>query len=184
MSRNKYAVARRSIWYMLRLLLLIAAVVALALGAFMSALYTSNIYIILVDGMQKRAACILQDGSVQDLSEYFTEEFIASDAALTSGAYDGFTVNNFDYRVDVERLRAYPWSATVRVQTLLRLASLSATANEEAAGKEPPAWQSGRYNVVFVKREGRWYIDEIVLIQENPAQSPLPTPDMSLQSAP
>lgn len=44
MPKNQYAIARRSIWYLLRTLLVIALIVVLCLTAFVTAMHISNIY--------------------------------------------------------------------------------------------------------------------------------------------
>lgn len=182
MSRNRYATARRSIWYILKILLVLVAAIALALGVFVAGLYTSNIYIILQDGMELRAECILQGGAQSDLTEYFTEDFIAQDTALSAGAYDQFTVSAFDYRLEVEKLFALPWEDTVDVRVVQKLASIAAAPNDQSENTLPPAlpeWPTTRCSVTFVRRDGRWYIDKITVLETDPAQKPLPTPDMS-----
>ncbi len=55
MSRNRYTVARKSIWYVLRTMLAIVAVVIIALYAFIGAMHVSNIYILVSEGMELRA---------------------------------------------------------------------------------------------------------------------------------
>jgi len=151
MARNKYAIARYSIWYILRILIVSVAVILLIMGVFSSAMHMSNIYIILVDGMDLRAECILQDGSVLELSNYFTENFLNRDEKLLGDAYSDFTVSSFDYRLEIERLLALPWSEKVEVQVVEKLVSVAYSNNADAADAELPAWATGRYRITFVK---------------------------------
>ena len=51
-DRSKYGVARRSIWYILRFVLIASVVVTLCYAALMEAMYVSNIYIIVTEGMR------------------------------------------------------------------------------------------------------------------------------------
>ena len=55
MPKNQYAIARRSIWYLLRTLLVIALIVVLCLTAFVTAMHISNIYILVTEGLELRA---------------------------------------------------------------------------------------------------------------------------------
>ncbi len=183
MGRNKFAVARRSIWYILRILLLIVVFVTLVLGVFTTGLYTSNIYIILQDGMEKRAECILNESDFTELTEYFTDDFLLTDTALQKDAYAGFTVSAFDYRVDAENLIAFPWESTVEIKVIEKLASISAVPSDQAEGTLAPAlpeWPTTRSEIQFVRRDGHWLINRITVLETNPAQKALPTPDMSL----
>ena len=64
MPKNQYAIARRSIWYLLRTLLVIALIVVLCLTAFVTAMHISNIYILVTEGLELRAGYILQGGEI------------------------------------------------------------------------------------------------------------------------
>ena len=67
-DRSKYGVARRSIWYILRFVLIASVVVTLCYAALMEAMYVSNIYIIVTEGMEMRADCILGNKSKAELT--------------------------------------------------------------------------------------------------------------------
>ena len=108
MSRNQYAIARRSIWYMLRTLLSVALVIVLCLGVFVTAMHISNIYILVTEGLELRAEYVLQGGEITALTEYFSEEFVAKDPALYDGAYADFKVTNFIYKLEIKSLFALP----------------------------------------------------------------------------
>lgn len=181
MARNQYTVARKSIWYVLRTLLVIVALVVAALYVFIGAMHVSNIYILVSEGMEKRAACILEGSSVNELTEYFTEDFVAKDTALYDGAYSDYTITNFIYKLDVESLFVLPWDTAASMKVTERLLSLSGTPNQGmSADAAVPAWDSARYSVRLRRINGRWYINDIILLAPNPAQTPKPTPNMSL----
>ena len=168
MPKNQYAIARRSIWYLLRTLLVIALIVVLCLTAFVAAMNISNIYILVTEGLELRAGYILQGGEISSLTEYFTESFIAQDPALYDGAYSSFSVTNFIYKIEVKSILALPWgsSATVKVY-------------EKMLDAQLPQWIPATYNVKLKRVNGRWYISDMILLKQNPAEKPLPTPDYS-----
>lgn len=185
MPKNQYAIARRSIWYLLRTLLVIALVVVLCLTAFVTAMNISNIYILVTEGLELRAGYILQGGELAPLTEYFTENFIAQDPALYDGAYAGFNVTNFIYKIEVKSLITIPGNSTATVKVYEKLLSLSGSPLEGADPEaQLPQWTPATYNVKLRRTDGRWYISDMILLEQNPAEEPLPTPDYSLVSTP
>ncbi len=184
MSRNKYAVARRSIWYVLRTLLITAAIVGICLGVFVEGMYVSNLYILTTEGLEARAECILKDGPVLELTEYFTEDFVRNDNALYQGLYDAFTVSSFDYRIEVEGITVMPWNRRASMQVLTYLAAVNAAANDPDSGAELPEWAAGRYLLAFARDGSRWYITGMTLLEADPEMEPVPTPDYSLLPSP
>ena len=184
MSRNKYAVARRSIWYVLRTLLIITAIVALCLGVFVEGMYVSNLFILVTEALEQRAECILTDGAVLELTEYFTEDFVRNDTELYAGLYDAFTMASFDYRVDVEKINVLPWYNRATMQVLTQLAAVNASANDPDSGAKLPEWASARYAVTFARDGSRWYITGMTLLEKDPVLEPVPTPDYSLLPSP
>ncbi len=182
MARNRYKIARRSIWFVLRTLLIVAGVVALCLAVFVEGMHVSNLYILAIEGLEARAETVLKGGEILELTTYFTEDFINNDPALYRDDYEGFTVASFDYRVEVRSFFVLPWSVRATMVVDDGLAALNAAA-DGAAGETPPVppeWTPGRYQVVFTKLGSRWYISGLVLIEENPETDVKPTPDLSL----
>lgn len=185
MSRNQYAIARRSIWYMLRTLLSVALVIVLCLGAFVTAMHISNIYILVTEGLELRAEYVLQGGEITALTEYFSEEFVAKDPALYDGAYADFKVTNFIYKLEIKNLFALPWHRTATVKVYEKMLSVSGTPNEGTPeGAVLPEWPAALYNVKLTKTDGRWYISDMLLLMNAPEEQPLPTPDYSLLPSP
>ncbi len=183
MARNRYKIARRSIWYVLRTLLIVAGIVALCLGVFAEGMHVSNLYILVTEGMQARAETIVKNGEPLELTAYFTEDFINSDAALYEEDYENFTVASFDYRVEIRSFFVLPWSVRATMVIDDSLAAINAAPNDTQEGGQAPAlpeWTPGRYHVLFIKEGSRWYISGLVLIEENPETEVKPTPDMSL----
>ena len=92
-DRSKYGVARRSIWYILRFVLIASVVVTLCYAALMEAMYVSNIYIIVTEGMEMRADCILGNKSKAELTEHFTESWLQEDEAVNGNKYSLYRVD-------------------------------------------------------------------------------------------
>lgn len=185
MARNSYGIAKRSIWYVLRTLIITAAIVALCLGVFIEGLHISNLYILVTEGMEKRTEAILKYGQTGvdiDLTPYFSEEYLNNDHELDSSKYAGFTVASYDYRIDVKAVSVLPWSKRANMTVDARLAAINAASDdtEGAAPAELPEWEAGRYQVVFKREGSRWYINSITLLQRDPETEVKPTPDMSL----
>ena len=103
-NQSPVGVARRSLWYIIRLLLVITLVVALCYFALVQAMYMSNIYIIVTEGLERRADCILGNRPSTELTEYFTEDWIIRDEAIDGGKYDAFRVDSNDYRLTIEKM--------------------------------------------------------------------------------
>ncbi len=173
---------------MLITLLTVALIALLAYGCMIWAMHTSNLYVLATEGLELRAACIVTNGSISELGEHFTQEFLSDDDALYDGKYKEFTVSAYDYRLTVEGISVMPWSTKASMTVIERMASMTGSANDESeessARKALPPYITARYKVLFEKRSGRWYISGMELIEENPKEEQLPTPDMSLYVSP
>lgn len=184
--------ARRGIWFFMRTVLLIILLAVLCYGAFTTAMRAANLYILATEGLQLRAECILQDGAQIELREYFTQAFLEKDPALTSMAYQNYTITDFDYRVEVEGVSVWPWSQTATVRVIERMASMTGTLNEdqkpEGAAEDAeyalPEWEPGHYLLRFRLRDDRWYIYQMQLLQTVATEEPKRTPDMNMSPLP
>lgn len=186
--RNNYSVAKRAILYVLIALLTVAFIILLAYGCMRWAMHTSNLYVLATEGLELRAECIVTNGSVSELGEHFSQDFLADDNALYDGKYKEYTVSNYDYRLTIEKISVMPWSKKASMTVIERMASLTGTANDEseenARARTLPPYPTAKYKVRFERIDGRWYISAIELIEENPEEEQLPTPNMSLLPSP
>ncbi|MDO4567763.1 MAG: hypothetical protein Q4B99_02260 [Clostridia bacterium] len=178
--RNKYSVARRSIWYLLRTALIVAVTGVIIVGVTLAAAHAGSIYIIATEGITLRANCILNNEPTDDLEEYFLLNWLEEDELLNSQPYRGYTVTYFDYRLSVEGLFVLPWSTEATIDLLERVPVLNGTADETGLEPDPPAWTDALYRVHMLRDAGRWYIASIEVLEANPAEEPYATPDMSL----
>ena len=176
-ERNPLRTARRSIWYVLRFVLVVTAILGLCYAVFTEAMYISNIYIVVTEGMALRAKTVLMSGSASDLNQYYTEEYLNSEPMLYEGIYNDFTVDSYDYRYNIESMYVLPWAKTGTVTYVERIPSIHATANVESEAGEVPEWTAIRCLITLVKVDGRWLIDSIEILEENPVEEVKPTPD-------
>ena len=187
---KRIRIARRSVMYLMRILLFVTLGAIICIAAFMTAERTSNLYILSTEGMAMRAECILEDEPLNDLEEYFTRGFIDADAALTAGAYANYTITGYDYDLSVEKISVLPWSLTATV-TVTEDVTLRGSINadqlsegDSAANYPLPPWTPARYRIHFTVADSRWYITDLELVELNPEEAKLNTPDPNLTPRP
>lgn len=178
-DRSKYGVARRSIWYILRFVLIASVVVTLCYAALMEAMYVSNIYIIVTEGMEMRADCILGNKSKAELTEHFTESWLQEDEAVNGNKYSLYRVDSYDHRLEIEKFRVWPWSKEATLQVVERVPNIQATPYSSDTTDPVPSWVACRYEITVDKFDGRWYISRLTVVDVDPPEEPHATPDYS-----
>ncbi len=180
---QRLRVARRSMLYIVRTLLLIIMAAILCIGAFMTAERYSNLYILTSEGMALRAECVFAEGERNDLEEYFTLSFLENDSALSDATYSNYTISDYNYDLTIERISVLPWSMSAVVTATERV-SLKGSINADQLGEDQsaddfplPEWTPRRYKIKFINVNSRWYISELTVVEENPDNSNLGTPD-------
>lgn len=176
---NSLGVVRRSIWYVLRAVLIVSLLLGVAFAVFTEGMYISNMYIIVTEGMELRADAVLKNGSASELSQYFTEDFLATDELLNSGAYGSYAVDSYDYRYTIKGVSVMPWSKTGTVTYIERIPTIVGTPISDDVTQPLPRWTAMRYKIRLVKVEGSWLISELKVLEVDPPQEALPTPDYS-----
>ena len=156
-DRSKYGVARRSIWYILRFVLIASVVVTLCYAALMEAMYVSNIYIIVTEGMEMRADCILGNKSKAELTEHFTESWLQEDEAVNGNKYSLYRVDSYDHRLEIEKFRVWPWSKEATLQVVERVPNIQATPYSSDTTDPVPSWVAGRDEINVDKFDGRLF---------------------------
>ena len=180
---RRLRVARRTMLYVVRTLLLIIMAAILCIGAFLTAERYSNLYILTSEGMALRAECVFADGARNDLEEYFTLTFLQSDPAMSDATYANYTITDYSYDLAIERISVLPWSMSAAV-TATEHVSLKGNINADQLGEDQnpldfplPEWTPKRYRIKFINANARWYISELTLLEEHPDGSNLGTPD-------
>lgn len=145
----------------LRWALIVVVVLALSVGAFLFAMDYANVTILATDGMKMRAGVVLGYNDADELTKFFTEDYLAGDELLKDTTYLDYTINSFDAQVDVESLHTLPWETTATVVvtesvTIPRRAPHQ-QADARAAGRpqQDPAPALGRRNLRADAAEGR-----------------------------
>ncbi|MBE5782340.1 MAG: hypothetical protein E7329_03375 [Clostridiales bacterium] len=167
---------RRLIWYICTRLLILCCALGLATMAFYFSMNATNIYIIVKDGMAKRAQVVML-GAEENLTNYFSTACQERDAQLTE-ARNGqspyqlyYNITGFDHRITLDSFWCWPWDDTARAQVTERIPAIDgkmkSSMKEEAAaaGYEDttPQWQSAQYTVLLGRENGQWHIKNMSL---------------------
>lgn len=152
-------------------LVMISVIVGLLTLVFYLAMNTANIYLLLSDGMKLRTEVILTRENAEEMTSFFTDEFLINDETLAIGLsqqspYVDYNIDSFNYEMSMEWMWAWPWENTATAtivervprivgsvrsssQSLVKAGTISAT---------PPAWYGGRYTVTLQRIAGQWKI--------------------------
>ena len=132
-----------------------------------------QIYIVVNDGLVKRASFIVNnaDSAEEDeleLRQYFMPEWLAQDQLLLENPYENFSVSNYDYTVEISHIDVKPWStrATAQVKELMsRIEAIPLEGQSDQENLTVPEWIAQTYTVHLVKTEGgRWYISDMEIV--------------------
>ncbi|MBQ8506136.1 MAG: hypothetical protein IJ466_01705 [Clostridia bacterium] len=157
---------RRLVWYIASRLILLCILLGMLVCTFYMCLNTANIYVILSDGLEKRAEVILTQEDAEKLNFYFHADFLSTDPAL-EGAFDGtsvyddYTITDFEYELKVEKLWAWPWDSHATCTVVERVPEITGdviSSRKSEASPTVPSWQGGRYDITLVKVNGSWKI--------------------------
>ena len=108
---------RRLLGFIASRLVIFTVVSTLLILAFYLAMNTSNIYILLADGMKARASVILTREGASELNGFFDGEYLARDDALNIGLsqdspYLYYNITSFNYDLSMEWMWSWPWEDT------------------------------------------------------------------------
>lgn len=189
-GETRLVTARRSLTYIVRMLLFIIMGLIVCIAAFLTAERMSNLYILTSEGLALRMSCIVGNGQRNDLEEYFTFTFLEQDEALSDNTYNRYTITNSNYDLSIERISVLPWSMSATV-TIVEKVTLKGSINADqlAEGESVwdyplPEWPTARYKVRFLNNDGRWYISAMELVELDPKTKVLGTPDPNMSPIP
>ena len=169
---------RRLIWYFASRLLILTLASGLMLMAFYLAMNASNMYVILKNGMSKRAQTVMMGTPEDGLQDYFTAACLDADPMLKT-ARDGtsayqlyYTVSGFDHRISLRSVWCWPWDVTATATLEERIPAIDGRLN--TAGREwqnalglstsPPKWATANYRAMLVQQNGHWKIGSLTLL--------------------
>lgn len=167
---------RRLIWYISSRLLILCCVLGLMTMAFYFSMNATNIYIILKDGMAKRAQVIMM-GADENLTQYFSTACLDRDAQLTearngqSTYQNYYSITGFDHRISLDWFWCWPWEDTARATITERIPAIDgkvrSSAREAAAAAgmsvSSPKWQPVQYSVLLSRENGQWHIKNLTV---------------------
>lgn len=179
---------RRSVFYFMRAILIVLVIGALCILSFVSAARVSNAYILVNEGMNMRAACILENNPDNDLLSYFTLNCIQSDAAERQNnaePYAMITVSSYEYRLQIRDLHILPWQIGTYVDVVEQIRGIKGTFSAEIRSVDSfPDWTPRKYRLYLGKTEGRWLIEKVELLELNPKLEAPATPDPDAEPLP
>ena len=168
---------RRLLWYLSSRLMVAVAVLGLAIMAFYFSMNATNIYVILKDGMAKRAQVVMM-GAEEDLTQYFSPAYLERDPLLAqarggqSPYQNYYTITGFDHRINLNWVWCWPWEDSARATVTERIPAIdgrmkpSAREAVSALGwGSTPKWQSVRYSALLSRENGQWHIKNLSLVK-------------------
>ena len=114
-----------------------------AVGAFTVTFYyamnASNIYIVLKDGMAKRAQVIMMGESPSDLTKFFQGSYLQRDENLLlaidgRSPYSYYTIRGIDHRLEMTWMWCWPWESTARVEFIETIPRIDGRVNGDLCG--------------------------------------------------
>ena len=173
--------ARRSIFYFMRAILIVLAVITVCVVAFIASARISNAYILVNEGMPLRTDCILKDVSPNEMAAYFSSDCINADAPQreTSAApYTEATVTAYEYSLSIAGLHLLPWHSDPYVDVIEQVRTIRGSmATESGSDGTIPEWTPRKYRLHLERIDSRWYIGSVELLELNPKIAAPATPD-------
>ena len=138
----------------------------------------TNIYIILKDGMARRAQVIMM-GENDDLTPFFSSACLERDQQLAqarngeSPYQNNYTITGFDHRINLDWFWCWPWEDTARASITERIPAIDgkikASARDAAAASgvtlTAPKWPTTQYAVLLSRENGQWHIRNLTVTQ-------------------
>ena len=166
---------RRMIWHIASRLLIITVVLGLLVTGFYYAMNMTNIYIVLKDGMARRAQVVMMTEEMGELQKYFYDSFLNRDPAVQTvvngtSPYQDYNIVGIDHRLTMGFAWVWPWDSAARVDVAIteripaidgRVKGTRAEEYIDLYGSDalyPPKWNSARYKATLVKENGQWKI--------------------------
>ena len=178
---------RRSVFYFMRAILTLLAIGALCILSFISASRASNAYILVNEGMNMRAECILKNNPESDLTAYFSLHCIQSDAEErmnNAAPYAGMAVSSYEYSLKIKDMHILPWQLSTYVDVVEQIRGIKGTFTAESGSSSVPDWTPRKYRLYLRKAEGRWLIESVELTELNPKLDVPATPDPNADPLP
>ena len=169
---------RRFIWFFASRVLILSLALGLMLMALYLSMNASNIYVILKDGLAKRAQTVMMAAPESDLQNYFTTACLESDTSLKNARQNTspyqlyYSITGFDHRINMKYVWCWPWDVTATATVEERIPAIDGRlntaghewANALSLSSTPPSWPSSIYRVTLVQQNGHWKINTMTLL--------------------
>ncbi len=174
---------RRFVWHIATRLLILVLVLGMLVVGFYYAMNMTNIYVVLKDGMARRAQVVMTLAEPEELQKFFYPSFIAQDAAVQRAVdqttpYLNYNMVGIDHRLTMGFTWVWPWDSTARVEITERIPRIDGRIKGSVAESYielygdsvlyPPKWVSAVYRATLVKENGQWKILSIGLVEQLP----------------
>lgn len=97
-----------------KLTMLVVIGACITLAAF-TAYDVANIYVVLQDGMNERAAVVLKQEDPSQLDRFFTLRYLNSDPIFQTEQYQDYIIRDYDYKLSIQRIWVWPWQDRTKV---------------------------------------------------------------------
>lgn len=172
MKNNK----KRFIVFLVTNIFVVSFIAFLAIMGFMIASETSNIMIVVNEGISKRTEAILNGEELSEPEKYFTQNFILEDNFKELLAvYERYKVTKYDYKLTLSSVWCWPGQLTKtltvkeyieHIEGYLPAANMTEEEQQIKGTIYPPEWKNGVWKITVRKEAGAWKIDEMTLIEE------------------
>lgn len=156
------------------------------LMAFLTAMNTMNVQVLVKDAFALRSSAILKQTDNDDtalLDRVFSEEYLKKTGLKTANDNRAYNVTNYNQDTDVELKLVWPWNGEVKLKVTDVVEDVRATLVNDTVDasllKKDYLMDSGEYDVTVKKTDDGWIVTDAQLTQtiEPEILFPLPTPD-------
>jgi hypothetical protein len=160
---------KRLAWYFKKNAIILVVILLLLVLAFLVAMTSANVYIVVMEGMEARAYVVMNDGDTDELGLYFTDAFIENDPLLKSGKYADYVIGRYTYVSTPSIPICFPWQVFTTVRVSEWIGNIDGELSKDkiaeagAGTRVPPEWDNGVYDVSLVVEDGKWKIAAVQL---------------------
>ena len=151
--------------------IMVAIVIGLIYGAFLSSTKTSNLYFVIQDALKARLDIILMRANVEDKAKFFSYDYLQkAEYEPLRKTYDIYEVTGYNHKFEFDNLFVFPWqkekTIVVReaVYTLLGELDTSKISKEDAVSQgveKMPQWQNTEYYITLIYENDTWLVDSV-----------------------
>ena len=165
----------RFLFYIIGKLLLLLLVATVLIFSFMAAKDYMNINVLISDGLKERASVVLEGEDSANLSQIFSEDYLAHDDRLGSDAYDDYVIRSYLQDIDVGLKLIWPWQQKVTIKVTETITQIDGELPEGSQTEDmteeeinPPEWEGAVYMVTMERHDTAWKVMDMTWMSEVP----------------